>query len=76
MEDVHCYRPSGFDSTVVTNEDKEYILGGDEHEVPIEAPSFRYIRILMLENWSGGTIGQIEEMSFWGQIINGEQPNE
>lgn len=76
MEDVHCYRPSGFDSTVVTNEDKEYILGGDEHDVPIEAPSFRYIRILMLENWSGGTIGQIEEMSFWGQIINGEQPNE
>ncbi|MDR3061964.1 MAG: DUF4959 domain-containing protein [Dysgonamonadaceae bacterium] len=67
--DVWCRKPSG-DSGVVTNEDKEYILGGDEHEVPIEIPPFRYVRILFLENWSGGTIAQIGEMTFWGQIIN------
>ena len=28
---------------------------------------FRYIRIYMLENWSGGTYAQIGEMTFWGQ---------
>ncbi|GAB6009067.1 hypothetical protein FACS1894179_01140 [Bacteroidia bacterium] len=67
--DVWCRKPSG-DSGVVTNEDTEYILNGDEHEVPIEAPAFRYIRILFLENWSGGMIAQIGEMDFWGQIIN------
>ena len=66
--DVECYKPSG-DSGKVTNEDKEYILNGDEHEVPIEAPAFRYIRILMLENWSGGTTAQIGEMTFWGQVV-------
>lgn len=65
--DVECYKPSG-DSGKVTNEDKEYILNGDEHEVPIETPAFRYVRIYMLETWSGGNIPQIGEMTFWGQV--------
>ena len=66
--DVRCYKPSG-DSGVITNEDNEYIAGGDEHEVPIEAPAFRYVRIHFIENWSGGTISQIAEMTFWGQTV-------
>lgn len=66
--DVECFKPSG-DSGQVTNEDKEYILNGDEHEVPIEAPAFRYVRIYMLESWSGGIYAQIGEMTFWGQIV-------
>lgn len=68
ITDVECYKPSG-DSGKITNEDKEYILNGDEQEVPIEAPAFRYVRILMTENWSGGTISQIGEMTFWGQVV-------
>lgn len=67
--DVTCYKPSG-DNPTITNEDKEYILNGDEHEVPIDAPAFRYVRIHMLENWSGGTLAQIGEMTFWGQVVN------
>lgn len=66
--DAHCYKPSG-DNGKVSNEDKEYILNGDEQEVPIDAPAFRYVRIYMLENWSGGTISQIGEMTFWGQVV-------
>lgn len=69
IADVWCYKPSG-DSGNVTNEDKEYILNGDEHEIDINAPAFRYVRIYMLENWSGGTIAQIGEMTFWGQVVN------
>lgn len=65
---VLCHKPSG-DTGKVTNEDKEYILNGDEQEVPIDAPAFRYVRIYMLENWSGGTIAQIGEMTFWGQVV-------
>ena len=65
--DVECYKPSGQDNPNITNEDIEYIQNGDEHEVPIEAPNFRYVRILMLETWSGGTYAQIGEMTFWGQ---------
>lgn len=67
--DVQTYKPSG-ESGQVTNEDKEYILNGDEQEVPIEAPSFRYIRILFQETWGNTICAQIGEMSFWGQIVN------
>ena len=49
--DVECYKPSGQDNPNITN----------------EAPNFRYVRILMLETWSGGTYAQIGEMTFWGQ---------
>lgn len=66
--EVLCHKPSG-DTGKVTNEDKEYILNGDEHEIPLDAPAFRVIRIEMQENWSGGTIPQIGEMTFWGQVI-------
>lgn len=65
--DVETHKPSG-NSGTVTNEDKEYILNGDEQEFPIEAPAFRYIRILMTETYSFGIFTQIGEMSFWGQI--------
>ena len=64
---LNGYKPSGQDNPNITNEDIEYIQNGDEHEVPIEAPNFRYVRILMLETWSGGTYAQIGEMTFWGQ---------
>ena len=59
------YKPSG--EGPVTNEDKEYIRNGDEHEFPLEIPSVRFIRIHMLETWSGGLPTQIGEMTFWGQ---------
>jgi len=72
IADITCYKPSG-DSGNVTNEDIEYILNGDEHEIDIEAPAFRYVRIHMLENWSGGTYAQIGEMTFWGQPMNASE---
>lgn len=68
IEDAKCYKPSG--EGPVTNEDKEYILNGDEHEIDIEAPVVRYIRIQFLENWSGGFEFQIGEMSFWGKVMD------
>lgn len=67
--DVQTHKPSG-ESGQVTNEDKEYILNGDEQEVPIDAPAFRYIRIEFKETWGNTICAQIGEMSFWGQIVN------
>lgn len=64
--EVECYKPSGANSGIITNEDLEYIVNGDEHEVPLDTPPFRYVRLHMLENWSGGTYAQIGEMTFWG----------
>ena len=68
VKDAWCYKPSG-DSGVVTNEDKQQAIDGDEQEVDLETPSFRYVRIHMIENWSGGIIPQISEITFWGQVV-------
>lgn len=68
LKDVHVYKPSG-DSGVVTDEDIEYARAGAEEEVDINLPPVRYIRLKFLETWSGTFAAQIEEMSFWGQII-------
>lgn len=65
------YRPSGRDMAGnYTQEDQEYMYKGDEHEVDLEVPSFRYIRILFVSNWSGGVIPQIAEFDFYGQVDN------
>lgn len=72
--DAECYKPSG-DSGKVTNEDITYIKAGDEHEIDLDAPAFRYVRIHMLENWSGGIIPQIGEITFWGKIIDDNENN-
>ncbi|MCL3781351.1 DUF4959 domain-containing protein [Prolixibacteraceae bacterium JC049] len=61
------FKPSG--DGPVTNEDKEYADRGEEFEFPLDAPEVRYLRFVMYENWSGGNIAQMGEMSFWGQIV-------
>lgn len=66
---VHTYKPSGDDSGVLTNEDISYAKNGDEHEVPADAPAFRYMRIHFLTNWSNGGYIQMSEMTFWGKIV-------
>ena len=64
LDSYESFKPSG--DGPLTNEDKEYAEKGEEFEVPIDAPAVRYIRFVMYENWSGGNIAQIAEMSFWG----------
>ena len=73
IEDAKCYRPSGIETGGnYTNEDLEYITKGDEHEIDLEVPPVRYIRILFISNWSGGVVPQISEMEFWGQYQDEE----
>ena len=66
IEDAKSYKPSG--EGPVTNEDKEYILNGDEHEIDIEAPAVRYIRIQAILNWADDFDMEIGEMAFWGKV--------
>ncbi|QZE15989.1 hypothetical protein K4L44_09320 [Halosquirtibacter laminarini] len=69
--DCESIKPSG--DGPVTNEDREYINRGEDFEFPLDAPSVRYIRIVMSENWSGGVYAQWGELTFWGQVV--EQQN-
>lgn len=64
--DGECYKPSG--EGPVTNEDKQAATNGDEHEVPLDAPVVRYIRLDMKETWGGSAQRLFSEMRFWGQI--------
>lgn len=60
-------KPSGLPTGQLTNDDIAYAKAGEEYAVPTSAPEVRYIRVKMLESWSGLEGGQITEMQFWGQ---------
>ena len=71
LVDVVGHRPSGGGiGSPLTQEDRDFADMGEEIEIPIEAPPVRYIRILMrAPSWGGGNIFQIQEIEFWGEIL-------
>lgn len=77
--DFESKRPSGLKpGEPLTTEDREYIMAGEEFEVPIEAPSFRYFRMYVRNpynsalggSWSGSRALHLEEMKIWGAPEN------
>lgn len=71
LDEAECYRPSGLQTpggASTSQEDLAYILAGDEHEIDIDKPVIRYIRMLCVSNWSGGIIPQFSEITFWGAV--------
>jgi hypothetical protein len=72
-------RPSGLEAgEPLTQEDVEYAMAGEEFEVPIDAPAFRYFRMYVYNpynpilggSWSGTRGCHIEEITIWGAIEN------
>lgn len=61
-----CYKPTG--EGPVTNEDIEYIKQGDEHEIGLDAPAVRYIRIHMKTPWENTGQRAIGDIKFWGEV--------
>lgn len=60
-------RPSGLpEGDPPTAEDVEYALGGEEWEVPIGAPAFRYMRFKVLRTWTNSRSAFINEIDIWG----------
>lgn len=65
--DCESFRPSGL--TVGENptaEEIEYILGGEEWEVPLDAPPFRYMRFRINSTWTNTKAMFINEIDIWG----------
>jgi hypothetical protein len=60
-------KPSGLPTGQLTDDDRAVASGGEEFNVLTSASEVRYLRIKMLENWSGLDGAQICEMQFWGQ---------
>ena len=66
-------KPSGFESSIITPEDREYAVGGHEFIVDESAPAVRYVRFTIDETWGGGnrpTNLHIAELGFWGKILD------
>lgn len=65
--DCESKRPSGIETSGnVTAEDEEYVLAGEEWEVPIDAPKFRYMKIQIHTTWGNSIAGYINEITIWG----------
>ncbi len=65
--DCESIRPSGAtEGGAPTSEEEQYLLGGEEWEVPLEAPSFRYMRLKINSTWSNSAAAFINEISIWG----------
>lgn len=64
--DGEHFKPSG--DGPVTNEDLQYAKDGDEHEIYLDAPAVRYIRIHMKDSWGLSIQKLIAELKIWGQV--------
>lgn len=60
-------RPSGqTEGGNLTSEEEQYLLAGEEFEVPIEAPKFRYMKIRVNKTWGNTEAAFISEITIWG----------
>jgi hypothetical protein len=65
--DCESFRPSGLtEGGSPTAEEEQYLLGGEEFEVPVEAPKFRYMKFKINSTWSNSAAAFINEISIWG----------
>lgn len=67
MGEYDSFKPSGLPLGQITNDDVAYAVAGEEFNVKTTAPEVRYLRVKILESWSGLDGTQISEMKFWGQ---------
>ncbi|GHT20876.1 hypothetical protein FACS189430_00030 [Bacteroidia bacterium] len=75
-------RPSGLgvptSDADLTQEDIDYALAGEEYEIPIDAPAFRYFRMYVYNpynpliggTWGGSKALHLEEITIWGAPEN------
>jgi len=61
-------KPSGLPVGQLSNEDIAYAKAGEEFNFDASAPAIRYLRVKVLENWSGGNVVQIMELQLWGKV--------
>ncbi len=63
-------KPSGLPLGQISDEDMSFAQGpdglGEEFVFPISAPAVRWVRLEILENWSGTDFFHAHEITFWG----------
>jgi hypothetical protein len=70
MMECESVKPSGLPEGEYSAEDQALIAAGEEFICSPEAPAVRYLRMKVLENWSGGDFFHLMEIEVYGQIEN------
>lgn len=68
LGDFESIKPSGRPDGEVTNEDKDYAAKGEDFDMPMGAPAYRYLRWNSIETWSKIKCVSIAELTFWGKV--------
>lgn len=61
-------------SSVTTNEDIEYALAGEDFDVNVNMPAYKYYRMEVLETWSGSQFICFMDFRMWGSPEGFEFP--
>ena len=60
-------KPSGLPLGELSSEDTQLLNDGEEFSFPLEVPAIRYLRLKVMETWSGARGSwYLMELSFWG----------
>ncbi|MDR0700585.1 MAG: DUF4959 domain-containing protein [Tannerella sp.] len=70
MMECESVKPSGLPEGENSAEDLALIAAGEEFVCSPEAPAVRYLRMKVLENWSGGDFFHLMEIEVYGKIEN------
>jgi hypothetical protein len=70
MIDCESIKPSGLPMGEYSAEDVALVAGGEEFVCSPEMPAVRYLRMKVLENWSGGDFFHLMEIEVYGQVEN------
>lgn len=71
LGEFESYKPSGLPLGQLSEDDYNYgYLNGEEWNFPSDIPPVRYIRWYVIDTWGGSTYTQVEEITFWGNVID------
>ncbi|MDO5980214.1 DUF5000 domain-containing lipoprotein [Flavivirga spongiicola] len=71
LGDFESIKPSGLPVGTLSNEDRQRVLDGDEHEFDDQnLVEIRYVRIAVHTAWGGNNATHIRELTFYGQLTN------
>lgn len=68
--DCVSIKPSGLPIGQTSDEDTQHATAGEEFICPPSMPAVRYLRLKVLESWSGGDFFHIMEIEVYGQEEN------